>query len=143
MRWLGALGLAGKAGAVKADPMLITALAVISAAAAPSAVLDNYALLFWLFVGSCCGVLFVLFGDEKTSLTWRILRTKLAQCFIPGFCLTGAAIWMMRATPSAELVLASSLILSVAGPVLVPLLAKLTAKASAKWAGDKIDGGGP
>lgn len=132
-----------KAGSTNADPALITTLAVISAAAAPGAVLDNYALLFWLFVGSCCGVLFVLFGDEKTPLTKPLVRAKLAQCFLPGFCLTGAGIVVSRATPSAEIVLGLSLILSVAGPAIVPMLAKLAAKISAKWAGDKADGSGP
>lgn len=130
------LGIAGFAsiGSIKADPLLITVLAVVSAAAAPSAVLDNYALLFWLFVGSCCGVCFVLFGDEKKSLTWRAVLSKLSICFVPGFCITGAGIVLTGATPSAEIVLAASLILSVAGPVIVPMLAKK--------AGDKVDGAG-
>ena len=140
-RWIAALGFA-KAGAIKADPMLIAALAVVSAAASPSAILDSWALIFWLFVGSCCGVLFVLFGDEKTPLSAQRIRVKLAQCFIPGFCLTGAGIAISKATPSAELVLGLALILSVAGPAIVPMLANLAAKISAKWAGDKADGAG-
>ena len=133
-------GVAMAKAAAYADPVMVTSLAVISAAAAPSAVLDNYALLFWLFVGSCCGVCFVLFGDEKTPLSVALIRRKLAQCFLPGFCLTGAGIAISGATPSAELVLALALILSVAGPAIVPMLAKLAAKISGKWAGDKAEG---
>lgn len=130
LRWLSLLGL-GKAGAAKADPTLLAiAVAVISSAAAPAQVLGDTALLLWLFVGSCCGVCFTLFGDEAKALTWRALLSKLSLCFGPGFCLTGIGIKLSGLEPSAELVLALSLILSVASPVLVPILAKrLTAKA--------------
>lgn len=118
-----------------ADPMMITTIAVISAAAAPSAVLNDWALIFWLCVGSLCGVCFVLFGDEKKALTARAVMGKLSICFVPGFCLTGIGIKLSGTDPTAELVLAASLILSVAGPVIVPMLAKK--------AGDKIDGSAP
>lgn len=128
------LGLASKAGALKADPLLIAALAVISAAAAPAHVLDNWALVFWLLIGSLCGVCFVLFGDEKKALTRRGVLSKLSICFVPGFCLTGAGIKVSGSEPSAEIVLACSLILSIAGPMVV---AKLSKKL-----GEKIDGGG-
>lgn len=137
------IGLA-KAGAAKAsakfEPMLITTLSVISAAAAPGAVLDNMALLLWLLTGSACGACFVLFGDEKKALTPRAIASKLSVCFIPGFCLTGIGVKLGAvifpdkawAQPSAELVLATALILSVAGPMVVAKLVKKT--------GDKIDG---
>jgi len=130
------MGIAGlaNAGAIKADPLLITALAVISAAAAPAAVLDSWALVFWLTIGSLCGVCFVLFGDERKALTKRAIMGKLSICFGPGFCLTGLGIKLSGIEASAEIVLAASLILSVAGPVIVPMLVKKTA--------DKIDGGG-
>lgn len=132
-----------KFSAAKADPVMITMLAVMGAVASPSsAVLDSVELLFWLLIGSMCGVLFVLFGDEKTALTWQSVRGKLAKCFLPGFCLTGLAIKAFNATPSAEIVLGAALILSVSGPVMVPMLAKLLAKAVAKLAGEKPDGGG-
>ena len=133
MRWLAAMGLV-KAGSAKADPLLITMIAIISAAAAPSAVLDSWELVFWLMIGSLCGVCFVLFGDEKKALTTRAVLGKLSICFVPGFCLTGAGIKLSGADVSAEIVLAASLVLSVAGPVILPMLAKK--------AGDKIDGGG-
>lgn len=135
MRRLLPLAWLANAGAVKADPALYAiAIAALGAAATPAAVLDNWALIFWLFVGSCCGVCFVLFGDEKKALTWRGVLSKLSVCFVPGFCLTGAGIKASGAEPSAEIVLACSLILSIAGPMIV---AKLVKKA-----GDKIDGGG-
>ena len=133
-RFLGLAGMA-KAGAAKADPALFAlAIAALGAAATPGSVLDNFALGFWLFVGSMCGACFVLFGDEKKALTWRGVLSKLSVCFAPGFCLTGAGIVLSGAKPSAEIVLACSLILSIAGPMIV---AKLVKKA-----GDKIDGGG-
>ena len=139
------LGLAGmaKAGAAKADPALYAVMiAAFGAAAAPGSVLDNFALGFWLFVGSMCGACFVLFGDEKKPLTKRAIMGKLSVCFVPGFCFTGFGIKALAATwpdkswaqPSAELVLAASLILSVGGPMIVAKLVKKT--------GDKIDGGG-
>lgn len=134
MRWIAALGIA-KAGAVKADPLVISALAMVSAAASPQAVLDSWTLMFWLAVGSLCGVCFVLFGDEKKALTWRSVISKLSVCFIPGFCLTGLLIKLSGTAPSAEVVLAASLLLSVGGQMIV---AKLVKKA-----GDKIDGGAP
>ena len=133
-RLLSLAGLA-HAGSIKADPLLISAIAIISAAAAPSAVLDSWALVFWLAIGSLCGVCFVLFGDEKKALTPRAVMGKLSICFVPGFCLTGLGIKISGMEASAEVVLAASLILSVAGPVIVPMLAKK--------AGDKIDGGAP
>lgn len=142
-RLLVAMSSAAKFSAAKADPVLITMLAIASAAAAPSAVLDNYALVLWLLTGSACGMCFVLFGDDKVQFSWRLTRIKLFQCFIPGVCFTGAAIVGFGATPSAELVLGLSLVLSVAGPVMVPMLSKLATKAMAKLLGDKIDGGGP
>ena len=48
-RLLGMAGIA-KAGAAKADPALYAVMiAALGAAAAPAAVLDNWALIFWLF----------------------------------------------------------------------------------------------
>jgi hypothetical protein len=132
-RLLSFAGLA-HAGSIKADPLLISAIAIISAAAAPAGVLDSFELGFWLFVGSLCGVCFVLFGDEKKALTPRAVMGKLSICFGPGFCLTGLGIKLSGVEVSAETVLAVSLILSVAGPVILPMLVKK--------AGDKIDGGG-
>lgn len=119
---------------MKADPLIFAvAIAILSSAAAPSAVLDNWSLLFWLTIGSFCGVCFTLFRNEQSELTKRAILGKLSICFGPGFCLTGAGIKLSGVEVTAETVLAVSLVLSVAGPVLVPMLAKK--------AGDKVNGG--
>lgn len=127
-RWLSLLGL-GKAGAAKADPtMLAVVVAVISSAAAPTQVLGDTALLCWLFVGSCCGVCFTLFGDAEKQLTIRTVMAQLSLCFGPGICLTGFGVKISGMEPSPELVLFLSMLLSIGGPVVLPELVKKLTK---------------
>lgn len=105
---------------MKADPLTgALALAAIAALAAPGAVLDDWSLFFWLITGSLCGVCFVLFGDESKSPTWSGALSKMAVCFIPGFCFTGIGVKVSGFAISPELVLGASFLLSVCGPIAV------------------------
>ena len=122
MKLLAALGMT-KASAAKADPLIAAiGIALLSSAAVPGHVLGDAALMGWLFVGSACGVCFTLFRDEKKVLTWRGVAAKLSLCFGPGFCLTGLGVILSGREATPELVLASSLVLSVGSPVLLPRL---------------------
>ena len=105
---------------MKVDPLSgAIVLAAIAAVAAPGVVLDDWSLFFWLITGCLCGVCFVLFGDESKAPTLQGALTKMAQCFVPGFCFTGIGVKLSGIAISPELILGVAFALSVSGPIVV------------------------